>query len=265
MPLTARHIVDPPNGWRFELNSTQTGERGVRAYEVDTHNIERVLDEEVIGLPPLGAPWSATRPTLKVIALRPERLGGVGDYGFCRVIVEYSTGSAQVLNAGQVGESYAVLGSQGVGFTAYVGLDDDDEPDPDAPPINQGDGVSVDTSVPEFRIRKFYSRSDFGLIDWSRFVRLQADQPLNEAAADIPRPQHLGGGSAGAWFTFGAGQLRYRGFNVVDAAGDAFGVEHVVLAAPDHNVRWTARDKAGKALGVKVARVLPYADFSGLW
>lgn len=265
LPLVATLMVDPPNGWRFERTLSQTGERGVKCYKVDTHDIERILEEPVSGLPLLGAPWSASRPTLKVVALRPERLGGSGDYGTSRVVVEYSTGGISIFNGGSPGEVYSILGSQGVGYTAYFGLNEDDEPDETAPAINQNDGVSVDTSVPEFRIRKFYAASAFATLDWNKLVNYQVDQPLNHAPVTIPRPQHLGGSASGTWFTFAKGQLRYRGFSVVDAGPDAFGVEHVVLAAADHDVRWTARDKNGMAAGTKRARVLPFADFAGLW
>lgn len=265
MALTAIHYVDPANGWPFELTVTQTGQRGVRAYFVNTQNIENVLDLPVSGLPAIGDSWSLTRPDLKVVALRPQRVGGQdgpeGEWGTCRVVVEYSSGSIAILNAGKPDEKYSVLSQNSVSFTAMFGLNESDEPDLTAPQINNGNGVSVDAVLPEVRVRRFYPKNQFGTIDWARLNTLSRDQALNDGTITLPAPQHIGGD----WYIVSKGQARYRGYALVDAAPNAFGIEHTMLLAPDHKSRWTSVNDQGFAVATREARVLPFASFANLW
>lgn len=262
--IVAIPIVDNRE-WRESLARTGEGMQGIRHYKINTDIAELAID--AIGLPQPGDKWSSKFPTL--FATRTggvERLGGKdelgnGEKGWSRIPVEYSTPSARgTIAPSGPGDSWTEMqiGTDSEQIKVVL-AGDSDNINPNVPPVNDGQGISVSTGVFGVRVRTFQRPSD--PIDMQRLTDLAEVCKINLNPVTLP-PLY----KTGTRLSLAKGQIRYvvPEFNVV---GDLMEItHHMIIARVAGFVTWSEMDTSGRPTGRRFTeRVLKYRDFNGLW
>jgi len=125
-------------------------------------------------------------------------------------------------------------------------------------PINNGDGVSVETGIVNAMVHVFYDEASVTL-DYGRLLTLMTPNKVNDGAISLPRILR-----SRTFFNMAAGQVRYKQFKV-SATDGVLEVVHYLALASDHLYRWGIKDKDGNRLGIGEAPVYAEAFMGGLW
>lgn len=270
--LTAQHIVENDGEFPFEIELTETGGRVLASYLVNSEDINDVarqaLAGTIAGAPVLGQPYAVDMPWLICRRIVPVRVGGTngpdGTYGTTSLQVTFQSPSVSGrVHAGSAGERHTQIEVNAVAIVKAYAVDSNGDPITGGEIINNRQGVSAEVRLPAFKVSRFYPNSDFAEYDFDRLIGLQLDGAVNSDAVEVPGPPGFEDDSFG---TFGAGQLRYIEWRLVDGAPGHWGIEHTVLAAPDHKARWIPEDENGNATAdAQEADVWPSQSFAGLW
>lgn len=125
-------------------------------------------------------------------------------------------------------------------------------------PVNNGDGVSVETGEVTAAVHVFYDEAT-ATIDYGRLLTLMTPNKVNDAPLALPRILR-----SRTFFNMGIGQVRYKNFKV-SASDGVLEVVHVLALAGDHLFRWGISDKEGNRVGIGEAPMYASAFMGGLW
>lgn len=238
-----------------ELN--KDGRRVVRSARINTRNAAAALS--ATGVPAINSPFDAENPGLLFRGMKVEGMGGVdlgdGTGGWCKATLEWTTanyGQNQPNNPDEPWSEIKVnVASVGVNF-AVSGYWVDT-------PLNNGEAVQIETGQALAIVHTFHREQGF-VIPMPQLLGLCSPNKLNSAA--ITLPPILGSATR---LTFGPGQARYRTFEIAAKDG-IIEIQHHLVLAPDHLVRWGVKNKEGQRLGDAIpAPVYAEASFGGLW
>lgn len=238
-----------------ELN--KDGRRVVRAARINTRNAAAAL--KASGVPAIGTPFDAENPDLLFRGMKIEGLGGVdlgdGTGGWCKATLEWATPSYAQDRPAVPGQPWTEIqvnvSSIGVNF-AVSGYWVDT-------PLNNGEGVQIETGQALAIVHTFHEEEGYE-IPITQLLGLCSPNKLNAEA--ITLPPILGSNTR---LDFGPGQARYRTF-ALGARDGVIELQHHLVLAPDHLVRWGVKNKEGQRLGDAIpAPVYAEDDFGGLW
>lgn len=270
MPIEARQLVDPDNGYAEELTLRRAGKQGLRTYRVNTGRADLAVAAE--GLPARGDPWSAEHPDLVVAEVGPAvRIGGVdggdGSGAYSRVPVRYETPTASSFRPASPDDAYTDIGLAGSSLTLYYPLQRllRDAPGSEGNPAEPtwgGDGASVSVTTISASVHTFWdSQSPLPIVAW--LALCSPMHALNHATLRFPRIF-----GAGPGFTVSRGQARYTGFERPERieGTSLVRVVHRLELAEHHLTEWRQEDSRGNAVGpVFQDRFYEYANLHTLW
>mgnify|MGYP007005600443 FL=1 len=275
MALTFQWVEDP-NQFPRRVSKTTNGVAVTRTGLV-TGTRDPDIALTAAGLPPMGEPYGAKYPTLRVVDVAAEPLGGTSDSsggesnGSCRVTVTYGEpgrGSTPPPPDGS-GSNFTEVkfGSASVpvqwGWNYLSPPDLDDDATPTFGPLNNGDGSSLEVSVMSLEVTVYYQ--SLAAFDWRHAARLATLGALNDAAVTLPKIKDTG------WvWRLDAGQLKYRGFSTpVKRAGrsgvDYWEVTHSLELREDWDEIDQIEDERGVPIASRKSTVHRRGSFNGLW
>lgn len=303
MPITAEHKIDK-NLFPYGLTEVEPGKHvGVRTFLVYTADPDKALTDSdvpamndswstlipacrvrsrevtwVNGLPLADATSGATPPTgccvVRCEYATPGTRGAIyvpsQPDAFTEIIASPTTITArypiqryQAASGTAVGDTPAVPvpGGSTAGWASPVGT---------LIPIQDGDGAPMEFLEVEVRVTVFQSLATAlsgTTTPMSRLLNLGRPSKVNDAAVTTPRLINTGtpgSPSSGDQFTFGIGQLRYRGFEIGEQNGFRK-LTHIMVASEDHWHRWQVIKSNSAAGSVYADRIYEYASFATLW
>lgn len=198
----------------------------------------------------------------RVVSTFGGRVGSTQGATFkLEIVYETPTWSgAGALRAAKPGDVWTEVTSANETLTVYRDVGIEFPPGaPRKPPINGGDGASVDVGSLEASVKVWYDRGGFSNVSIARLIQMNQGGTNRDA---VVLPNLIG---SGINLNFGPGQVRYRCFAFL-RDGDFYGVEHKLVLAQDHLLRTFIKDVDGMFGNEFTTHQLYQAlDFSGLW